>query len=247
MNKKPKICIIGFGRFGRLLARILMPYADIFVISSREIADENIQQIKYEDLGIIDITIPSVPISKLQETLKTINPFLKKGSLVMDVCSVKVYPCQWMMNILRDDVEILGSHPMFGPDSAKTTTNGLQVVICPLRISDLTLDNVCDIFRQLQLKIINTSPEDHDRQAAKSLSLVHFIGRALTGINIKKQEISTLGFGRLLAVNETVENDTWELFFDMHRYNPFSKEIRNQFIESLQTLNSKLREDEDGL
>ena len=241
MKYKPKICIIGFGRFGRLLADILSPFGEINIISRRKI--KGVKQIDYEDLDKIDWVIPSVPISATEKEFKKIAPLLKKGSLVMDVCSVKVYPCRWLKKHIPAGVEIIGTHPMFGPDSAKKGLEGLQIVLCPLRISNKRLNELKHIFRKLKLKIITTTPEDHDREAAVSLSMVHFLGRALTHINIKKQTISTLGFERLLTVNETVNNDTFELFLDMHQYNPYSKKIRKDIISSLKKLDKKIVEE----
>ncbi len=243
-NEKLKIAIIGFGRFGKLLSEILSPYGDIFIISQNEIKNENIQQIQYRDLKNIDWVIPAVPISALKETLIKINPYLKKDSLVMDVCSVKVVPCKWLEYNISKDAQIIGTHPMFGPDSAKNGTEGLQMVICPLRISDNNLNKLKKILNDLKLKIIETTPEDHDQQTAISLAMVHFLGRALGKLNIKNIKITSLGFERLLAVNETVENDTWQLFLDMHKYNPYTGEVRENLIKSLNDLNNKIKAQE---
>ena len=238
-----KIAIIGFGRFGKLFAELLLPYGEVFVVSSKKIEDDRFTQIELSEISDCDWVIPCTPISTLEEVLKSITPHLKKGALVMDVCSVKVLPCQWLENTLPAETEIIGTHPMFGPDSARNGLAGLQMVICPLRQSSETLENIKNIFGGIMgLKIIETTPEDHDRQAAKSLSLVHFIGRGLGEMKISKQEISTLGFERLLTVNETVNNDTWQLFLDMQKYNPFAKEARKEFINALTEVEKKIEE-----
>jgi prephenate dehydrogenase len=246
-NKKDKIAIIGFGRFGKLLAKLLSPYGEVSIISRKRLENCKFPQIKYTDLRDFDIVIPTVPISKFAKILEKINPFLKSGSIVMDVCSVKVIPCQQMKKIIRKDIELLGTHPMFGPDSAGKSCAGLQIIVCPLRISDKNLNKILRIFRDLKLKIINTTPANHDKQAAKSLSLVHFVGRGLSGAGIKDQEISTLGFDRLLAVNETVSNDTWELFLDMQVFNPYSKKIRQKFIDSLDNLHKRIEKEGENV
>lgn len=242
-KNKLNIAIIGFGRFGALLAEIMSPLGNVFIISSREINNKKFKQIGYEDLGIIDIVIPAVPISAVENMLKKINPFLKKGSLVMDVSSVKVWPCRYLKKEIRKDVEIIGTHPMFGPDSAKNGLKDLQMVICPLRQSKKTLDFVKNVFRKMGLKIIVTTPEDHDRQAAMNLALVHFIGRGLGKMGVKKQEIMTKGFERLLTVNETVNNDTWQLYLDMNKFNPYSRSIRASFIKELIKLENMIKKE----
>jgi prephenate dehydrogenase len=240
-NKKLKIAIIGYGRFGKLLTKILQPFGEIFILHYKKLENLNIKQIKYSDLKDIDWVIPCVPISVLEKILQKINPYLKKNSLVMDVCSVKVYPSQWLEKYISKEINILASHPMFGPDSAKQGLKNLQIVFCPLRISQEKLNLITNIFQELKLKIITTTPENHDQQVAKSLALVHFIGRGLGEMNIGNQKITTLGFERLLKVNETVNNDTLELFFDMHRFNPYTEKIRQEFIDSLKKLNKLIK------
>ena len=68
-------------------------------------------------------------------TLKQIAPLLKPGAIVADVCSVKVYPARWMQELLPPSVEILATHPMFGPDSAAKSVAGYKIVLCPERIA----------------------------------------------------------------------------------------------------------------
>jgi prephenate dehydrogenase len=230
------ICIIGFGRFGKLAAKMFSPFGKIFVVEKKKVSQRGVRQIGIEQLGEMDWVILAVPISELENILKKIKDFLKKGCLVMDVCSVKVRPCKWMQKQLGKDVEILGTHPMFGPDSAKYGLKGLQIIVCPLRISQERLGQVKNFFKKLDLKIIMTTPRDHDKQAAKSLSLVHYLGRVLGKMGIEKQQISSMGFERLLTVNETVTNDTWQLFFDMQQYNPYAKDVRKKFRKSCDDL-----------
>ncbi len=233
-NKQNVITIIGFGRFGKLLAHILAPYGEINIISRTPV--KGFKQISFKEISRSNWIIPTVPISVTPNILKEISSYLQPKTLVMDVCSVKYYPCLWLKKYLPSYVELLGSHPMFGPDSAKQGLKGLQIVFCPVRISKKRYNEIKKIFLNLGLKVIETSPCEHDRQSAKSLALVHFIGRALGKMKIKDPEISTLGFKRILQVCENVENDSWRLFFDMHKFNPFTAKERRRFIRSLQKI-----------
>ncbi|MFH1745244.1 MAG: prephenate dehydrogenase [bacterium] len=235
--KKISFAIIGYGRFGELFAKILAPFGNVLIVSKRKI--KGVRQIKYNDLKNIDVVIPTVPISKFEEVIKKIAPHLKKKSLVMDVCSVKEIPCKIMKKYIPKSIEILGTHPMFGPDSTKNGLCGLQIAICPLRISKGTMSRTQKMFKKMGLKIIGTTPREHDRQAAKCLALVHFLGRGLAKA-IKKQNITSLGYERLLAVNETVNNDTWQLFFDMQHFNPYSARERKKFIQELKKIDQKI-------
>lgn len=235
-----KIAIIGFGRFGKLFANILSDDFDVFVISNTDEVGEKFVKIDYNDLSKMDLVIPCVPISAMVSVLRRIAPVLRSGSVVMDVCSVKVNPCKWMDDELPKNVNILGSHPMFGPDSVKGGISGLSIVFCPIRISDERYNTIKNIFHKLKLKTIETIPDDHDKQVAISLSLVHFIGRGLDELSLVNQEISTLGFKRLMQLRSNVVNDSIELFNDMHKFNPHAKEIRRKYLKSLQKVNSML-------
>lgn len=51
-------------------------------------------------------------------------------------------------------------------------------------------------------------------------------------------------FGQaLLNINSLVANDTWQLFLDMHQYNPYVKEIRQKLIDQLIKLDKKIEEE----
>jgi len=59
-------------------------------------------------------------------------------------------------------------------------------------------------------------------------------------IFLKKQEIFTPDYESLLKINDLVNNDTWQLFFDMQLYNPYAKKIRKDLLVALKNLDSKL-------
>ena len=241
--KNINIVIIGYGRFGQLLAEIMAGMGRIHIISQQKTKIKKFKRIKYKDLKKMDLIIPAVPISVFENVIKKIKGHLKSGSIVMDVCSVKSLPCQWMKKNLPNDIGILGTHPMFGPDSARYGLKGLSMVFCPIRIKNSKLKEVMQYFRKKKLDVLVMTPEAHDKEAAISLSLVHFIGRGLSRMKIKPQQVSTLGYDRLLTVNETVENDTIELFYDMHKFNPYAEKERNKYLKSLIKLNNKLKKD----
>lgn len=242
-----KIAIIGYGRFGKLFAQVLKPFGEVYALTESEIDGTEIKRLNLEGLRDMDWVIPAVPISALPTTLKKIRQHLKPGVLLMDVCSVKVAPCQWLLKYAPESALLLGSHPMFGPDSAKNGLKNLEMVFTPVRITEAKLTEIKKMFIGLDLKIIVTSAEDHDRQAAKCLSMVHFLGRALARLPIEPQPITTLGFERLLAVNETVSNDSWQLFIDMQKYNPYAKEVRRKLFEALAGLDQEISEQETAI
>ena len=238
------IGIIGYGRFGQLAARYLSQDTDVFVCGRKEIAvDNDLPRVYPTDLKKVcgqKIVIPAVPISSFQDMLRQIAPLLQTDSLVVDVCSVKTLPSQWMEEILPDTVSILATHPMFGPDSAARSLQGMKIALCKVRIDDEPYTRIKTYLTALGLEVIETSPENHDRQIAVSLSLTHFIGRALAAFGAEPLAIDTEGYKRLLHILGVVEHDTWQLFVDMHRYNPYAGEMRSSFLDALQKIDAEL-------
>ncbi len=98
-------------------------------------------------------------------------------------------------------------------------------------------------LRAKQLVVIETTPEDHDRQITVSLSLTHFIGRSLSAFGAGDLKIDTEGYRRPMYTLGVVEHDNWQLFEDMHRYNPFARQTRTAFMEAMQKINQQLEQD----
>ncbi len=238
------IGIIGYGRFGRLMARYLSSEVRVEVYRrGRPTGERQGRRIVFKSLEEVcrqRIVIPAVPISQMERMLKEMAPHLSRNTLVIDVCSVKVYPCRLMMKLLPEKVSILGTHPMFGPDSAAESLSGKKIVLCPQRIELRPLHRIRAFLETRGLTVIETTPEQHDRKIAVSLALTHFIGRSLSRFGARPMDIDTDGYQRLLHTLETVENDTWQLFEDMHRYNPYAREVREAFLTAAARIHGDL-------
>jgi len=241
-----KIAIVGFGRFGQFWAKTLKPFGEVSVFNR---SDQNkvAKQIgvKFEkfdrlnELRNVDLVFVSVAISATEKVMRKIGPFIGKNTIVADTCSVKVMPCKWLKNIFPNN-ETVGIHPMFGPDSAKNGTVGKHIVICPLKISKKNIILIKKIFRKLGLEIIEVTPEEHDRQSAYSLALVHFLGHGLDRLCLDKIQIKTQGFERLMELKENVTHDSWRLFEDMQKFNSYAKEVRESFTRALREVDKQV-------
>ncbi len=238
------ISILGFGRFGKLMAQYLAKDYDVCVHTRsdcrREIEAAGASAVTFDEACRQKVLILGVPISAMQTTLARIAPKLTPGALVVDVCSVKEYPVRLMQERLPADVSILATHPMFGPDSAANSLKGRKIVVCRERIETDYYQKIVSYLKSTGLVVIETSPEAHDRQIAISLALTHFIGRSLSEFGAVPLDIDTEGYKRLLHVLGVVENDTWQLFEDMNTYNPYAADSRQAFMDAVQTIQNKL-------
>jgi len=239
-----KVGLIGFGRLGKLLTKYMVQDFDLIIHDIVDHADE-IKSMgatpgSFEEACSCPIVIPFVPISEFESVIKKMVPFLKEGTLVADVCSVKEMPSKVMQRELPDHIQILATHPMFGPDSAAKTLFGSKIVICNVRMDQKYFEDIKNYLETHGLKVIESTPETHDKEISHSLLLTHFIGRTLMAFGAKPLDIDTKGFRRLMKILETVENDSWQLFEDMNKYNPYSLQTRIEFLEAMQEIEKRL-------
>jgi prephenate dehydrogenase len=229
--------IIGFGRIGRLLVRYFAKDFDISVYDTKPRAKEvrklGARPASLAQACLQDVVIPCVPIASFEDTIKKIRGLLRKDALVIDVCSVKEHPVRVMKKWLPKSVEILATHPNFGPDSAAESLRGHKLVLCPVRIGRERYRKVRRVFERKGLELIEMRPAEHDRKAASSLVLTHFIGRTLIACGAKTTGIDTEGYKRLLRILQTVQNDSWQLFEDMNRFNAYAGPMRRKFLKKM--------------
>ncbi|MCX9025689.1 MAG: prephenate dehydrogenase [Candidatus Methanoperedens sp.] len=118
-----KILIIGgTGETGRFFAKFYKKHGfdvaiwginkkkEIALELGVQFADDLDKEIKSSDVVMI-----SVPINITEKTIEEIAPKMRAGSLLMDITSIKKGPIETMIKYAPPNVEILGSHPMFGP------------------------------------------------------------------------------------------------------------------------------------
>jgi prephenate dehydrogenase len=238
------IGIVGFGRFGELTARYLSREFSV-VVATRSPKDAAIRAcgarpVSFETACGQETVILCTPISAMRATLRQAAPLLKADALVVDVCSVKVYPVQWMRELLPAHVAILPTHPMFGPDSAADSLKGRKIVLCPERIDADRYAKIESWLIRQGLVVIRASAREHDEKIAVSLSLTHFIGRTLSAFGAGDLDIDTEGYKRLMHILGVVSHDTWQLFEDMHTYNPYAREKREAFIDAMMHIHERL-------
>ncbi|XP_073305340.1 arogenate dehydrogenase 1, chloroplastic-like isoform X3 [Primulina huaijiensis] len=103
--------------------------------------------------------------------------------------------------VLPHESDVLCTHPMFGPDSGKHGWNGLSFMYDKIRIRN---EDICSSFLQIfaseGCKMMEMTCEEHDKSAARTQFVTHFIGRLLGQMDIERTPIDTLGFQKLVEV-----------------------------------------------
>ncbi|XP_020596103.1 arogenate dehydrogenase 1, chloroplastic-like isoform X2 [Phalaenopsis equestris] len=186
-----KIGIIGFGPFGQFLARTMIKQGHTLVATSR--SDHSLLCFQ---LGIpffkefskffasgSDVILLCTSIVSTSDVLSTIPMRdLQKARLFVDVLSVKEHPRDLLLQVLPEEVDLLCTHPMFGPESGRDGWEGLPLVYDRVRVRNHGLcDKFLDVFHQEGCRMLEMSCEEHDRMTAKTQFLAHTIGRMVGG------------------------------------------------------------------
>lgn len=236
--------IIGFGRFGSVLAGLLQKQ-QISVSCfdsedrSKEAETSGVEWTSLAQVMKADVVFLAVPIRNFPDLLKTISSQTKTGQVIIDVASVKTQVRDWMLEFLPEDVQVLNTHPMFGPDSIGSD-HDLKMVYCPTRLEEAADQYWRGVFESWGCRIVELSCEEHDRLAARSQGLTHFMGRVMEDMGVERTIVDTHGFRQVHHVVEQTCEDTVELFRDLQNYNPNTPEMLRTLRESLDKVEGTL-------
>tara|TARA_B100001996_G_scaffold103129_2_gene77461 strand:- start:11807 stop:12547 length:741 start_codon:yes stop_codon:yes gene_type:complete len=237
--------LIGLGRFGKILVNILQKG---YSISAYDINNKGpISNVNFCNLDKVleeHVIFIAVPIRSFDSLIKDISTKLKPGTTLIDVCSVKSYPVDVMLKYTKTDTGIIATHPMFGPDSFSTNTK-LKMMMSNVRDINKQFLSWSDFFSNQGIEIIEMTPDEHDRLAARSQGVTHFLGRMLKQFGIQKTQIDTQGFKDLLDLVDQTCNDTWDLYTDLQLYNPYTLDIISELRISTESLDKQLRDIND--
>ena len=238
-----KAGIIGYGRFGRVLADLLTNKYEVRVYDIEAVDnDEGVEICSLLEVLECILVFIAVPIRSFEEVIKEIATYKLYNTTIIDVCSVKVYPVEIMEKHLPDHVGIIASHPHFGPDSYSPFRE-LKATICLVRDVYKRINDVKEIFESQSIRTIDMTSDEHDRIAASSQGVTHFIGRALNESGIRSTNMNTMGFNELLGVIEQTCNDSWDLFKDLQRYNPYTNDMIDKLVGTIKKIHKQIKDD----
>lgn len=237
-----KITIIGFGRFGKTLYELLKDDFDITIYSRSK--SENSKPTITTDLQRAyanDNIFYAVPIAAFEEVIAAHKNYFRPEHLLIDVLSVKMHPAKVFETYLAGTkTQALLTHPMFGPDSATNGVTDLPIIMDQFKADTKNYDFWKNYFTKKKLRVIEMNPKTHDKTAADSQGLTHFIGRLLEEYKFVETSIDSVGTKKLLEVKEQTCNDTWELFTNLQHYNPYTKQMRLKLGTTYDKLFNKL-------
>jgi prephenate dehydrogenase len=191
-----------------------------------------------------DIVLVSVLIEKTVEIIREVAPHMHPGSLIMDVTSIKSDPVKAMKTYAPKGVEVLGTHPMFGP--TMPTLRGQTIILTPVEgKTGKWLSIMQSLFQSDGAHVEILDAEEHDEIMAVVQALTHFayigIGAALRALDFDVQrsrkfmspvyEIMIDFVGRILDQKP-------ELYASIQK-NPKAAAVRQTFVAECMRLSEK--------
>jgi len=239
--------LIGFGRFGELWAKFLSKDFKVAVYDKNPIALQRAARLGFKAVSLAEaskseVIFFAVPISSFESSIKeTLEVLGDRHALLVDLLSVKTHPKEIFHKYLRSTFSAMLCHPMFGPDSYDGEGNFEPAIVIDQFQSLHTEYNFWkQYFTKRGLKVVELSADEHDRLAAKSQGLTHFIGRVLNEVGLEPTKIDTLGARKLFELKEQVCNDAFELFSDLQSFNPHTRELRVKLGQAVTKISAKL-------
>ncbi len=235
--------IVGFGSFGQFMAGHLTPTYRVSAYDVRDVSEAarqlGVRWASLEEVSAQEILVLAVPVQNMQEVLEQVAGCTRLPELVVDVASVKVKPMELMQRFLPESVEIIGTHPMFGPQSGRDGISNLKVVLCAQ--SSARVDRLEVFLRErLDLKVMRMSPEAHDSEMAYVQGLTHWIAKALREIKLPDLDLSTPAYRYLIRIEEILREDSDALFRTIQAENPFAAEARAELMKKLREIEESI-------
>lgn len=257
------IAVVGLGLIGGSFCRAIKKYTDHRVFG----IDTDPQTIQMAlECNAIDEAIPPEQLQKMDFTIVSLHPrqtiaFIlehcsrfQSGSLVMDTCGIKTAVVEAVTQPLSEQgVIFVGCHPMAGREfsgfaySLDNLFDRASFIITPPPNTPAHITEFIKYFAQkLQfLKVVVSTPEEHDRVIAFTSQLAHVVSNAYIKSPSLQQQSgfsagSFLDLTRVAKLNE----DMWTDLFMMNKQ-PLIYEI-DTIIEKLTEYKSAMLKDDNA-
>ncbi|MFN3739941.1 MAG: prephenate dehydrogenase [Thermodesulfovibrionales bacterium] len=175
--RKKGLCekIYGFGRNERNLLRAKEKgIIDSYSLDLKEVCEDS------------DLIVLSTPVGVFLEMVKNISPFLKKGSIIIDVGSVKGRLVYEIESLMPEGVFYIGTHPIAGSDKSGIDDaraelfEGARCIITPTDRTDRnSLERISQLWKNIGCHVELMDPYRHDEIYGAVSHLPHIIAYSL--------------------------------------------------------------------
>ena len=163
--------VTGYGRnIERMKKASLMGIVDEFYTGFEKGLDE------------VDLVIIGTPVQTIASTAKKLMPYLKPGTVVTDVGSVKQKVVEQVESIIPDDIFYIGGHPIAGTENSGFEASFAELFedrICVLTANEGSnkeaVSRLAWFWEQVGAHVIHLEAEKHDRIFAAVSHLPHMV------------------------------------------------------------------------
>ena len=218
----------------------------------REVADElNVKYVESNKqlAGMSDMLIVSVPINHTPQVIREVAPFMKKGSVMIDVTSIKEEPLKAMEEYLPPNVEYIPTHPIFGP---RTTELDNQIIALTPTKKGKWYPKVYSYLAGKNMRIIETTAEHHDYMMSIVQVLTHFsfistasaMAKLKVDINETENYESPI-YNLMIDMIARIVSQNPYLTYYIQSMNNNSKKIRKAFNDAVDELREAIDNNDD--
>jgi len=192
------------------------------------------------------LVVLATPTKATVPILKHIESHISRGTLLVEISSVKQPLKRTITSLARRGFQILSIHPMFGPGTAKSLAGKTIIVAHEPRASKAARDFL-SLFRKKQATIIPSDLESHDRIVAATLALPHFMNFAFietlknTGLAPNQaRKLAGTTFRLQLLVAEALYHERLENEVSILADNKYSMQLFKQFVKQTNTMRNMI-------
>jgi prephenate dehydrogenase len=250
----------GYGGMGRIFASLLKSEGCSVVISGpteskglKAASELGVEYVKgnAEASSGADIIVITVPIAATADTIAEVAPHVKAGGLLMDLTSVKGWPCELMAKHSGADTEVIGTHPVFGPRVG--SLDGQVIVLTPVRGAKW-LPWLKGVLQKHNARVIESTPDEHDEVMAVVQGLTHFtyisVGKTLkdVGFDVKRsRQFSSPIYDLMLDMVGRIIGQDPHLYAEIQMQNPKVTAMHEAYLGAAGKLSEAVRnKDEPG-
>jgi chorismate mutase/prephenate dehydrogenase len=117
-----------------------------------------------------DLVIVAVPIGETVKVIEEVAPRIRPGACLADVTSVKRAPMAAMLAHAPEGVDVVGTHPIFGPFGQDMDR---QRVVLVRGRGDAGFARVKRLYESFGADVLESTAEEHDEQMACIQVLLH--------------------------------------------------------------------------
>lgn len=200
---------------------------------------------------VILCTYPNITIDFLKDNMN----YFKKNALITDTLGMKRKIVSEVLDVIRDDLEFIGGHPMSGKESSGYSCSdadmfkNAQYILTPNKnTSSNSINLLKQIIKRIGFKeIIEMSAQTHDEKVAFTSQLPHIIACTLMNNSNLNNNLQCVGgsFKDATRVAD-INSELWcELIFE-NKDNILNE--LNNFMADINTIRDIINsDDEDGL